>query len=144
MSNTRIMISALILGVSIVGCASDAAPTGSDDSKKKKKKKPTPDPATTPTPDPVATPAPDPTTTPTPAPDPGTTANPDPVPPSAATCTAGGLLCCNAVLSANTPAVSALLGLLGVRGDLLTEPVGLSCSSTPTVASCNRIATCCT
>lgn len=142
MSSIRMFASSLILAASLIACAADA-PTGTDSTSD-----PTPtDPST-----PTAPPA-DPTPAPTPADPTGsdpTTVDPttaaSQITPAAANavCNAGGLFCCNAVASASTPAVSALLALLGIHVDLLDESVGLSCQATATASACTRVPTCCT
>jgi hypothetical protein len=149
MFHMRMLVASLILGASIVGCAAEPPPPTDDT----KIDDPTTAPGTTDdgtpgdspgdSPDraPEGTPS-DGTTTPT-TPD-DTTNPPTQVTPTAATCTVGGMMCCTAVVSASNALVSNLLALLGIQATLLTEPVGVSCTSVASVAACPRVAACCT
>jgi hypothetical protein len=137
MSRIQMLVSSLILGASIIGCAAEPTakptPPATDDT--------TADPSTpsAPTPADPATPT-DPTT-------PTETTPPEPQltkPAASPACTAGGLFCCNAVASANTPLVASLLALLGVHVDALTEAVGVTCQNVATVDACSNVPACCT
>ncbi|TFK26941.1 fungal hydrophobin [Coprinopsis marcescibilis] len=81
----------------------------------------------------------DPVTPPTP---------PPPPPPPPPQCSTGPIQCCNSVQQANVPAVSALLGLLGIVVNPITALVGLNCSPLTVIGiggnQCNAQTVCCT
>ncbi|EIW52224.1 hydrophobin-domain-containing protein [Trametes versicolor FP-101664 SS1] len=66
----------------------------------------------------------------------------------AGTCSTGALQCCESVLSANSTAISPILGILGVVLQDLDLPIGLSCSGVTGVGvgssdACSTNAVCC-
>ncbi|TFK26958.1 hydrophobin [Coprinopsis marcescibilis] len=62
-------------------------------------------------------------------------------------CSTGPIQCCNSVSAANVPAVSSLLGLLGIVVSPITALVGLTCSPLTIIGgggtSCSGQTVCC-
>ncbi|KAK7472098.1 sc3 hydrophobin [Stygiomarasmius scandens] len=65
----------------------------------------------------------------------------------ASQCNTGNLQCCNSVQSANDPAVTTLLGLLGIVVQSVDALVGITCSPISVIGiggnSCNAQPVCC-
>ncbi|KAF6745633.1 fungal hydrophobin-domain-containing protein, partial [Ephemerocybe angulata] len=72
----------------------------------------------------------------------------EPAPIPASKCNTGPIQCCNSLQAANTPAVSTLLGLLGIVVQPITALVGLTCSPISIIGlpgnSCSAQPVCCT
>ncbi|KAF6749982.1 fungal hydrophobin [Ephemerocybe angulata] len=72
----------------------------------------------------------------------------EPAPIPASQCNTGPIQCCNSLQAANTPAVSTLLGLLGIVVQPITALVGLTCSPISIIGlpgnSCSAQPVCCT
>ncbi|KAF5326106.1 hypothetical protein D9611_000582 [Ephemerocybe angulata] len=77
----------------------------------------------------------------------GTPPPPTPTIP-ASQCNTGPIQCCNSVQAANAPAVSTLLGLLGIVLQDVTALVGVTCSPISVIGvagnSCSAQPVCCT
>ncbi|KAF5325911.1 hypothetical protein D9611_000563 [Ephemerocybe angulata] len=58
----------------------------------------------------------------------------EPAPIPASQCNTGPIQCCNSLQAANVPAVSTLLGLLGIVVQPITALVGLTCSPISVIA----------
>ncbi|KAF8649124.1 hypothetical protein AX16_006005 [Volvariella volvacea WC 439] len=73
------------------------------------------------------------------------TATPSPTP--GGQCNTGEITCCNQVQSAGTPAVSTLLGLLGIVVQDVNVPIGITCSPISVIGiggnSCTAQPVCC-
>ncbi|PPQ96989.1 hypothetical protein CVT26_006417 [Gymnopilus dilepis] len=76
------------------------------------------------------------------------TAAPNSTPPPSNQCTTGSLQCCDSTGSATDPAISKLLGLLGIDVSDVTALVGVTCSPITVIgaggSSCSEQPVCCT
>ncbi|KIJ57758.1 hypothetical protein HYDPIDRAFT_120377 [Hydnomerulius pinastri MD-312] len=67
----------------------------------------------------------------------------------ASECTTGPVQCCNSVATTLTPALTTLLGTLGISASSVALPIGLTCDPISVVgvgsgATCNAEPVCCT